>query len=295
MILVTGETLLDVFQDNHQNHQYQSFPGGAPANVAVMLHALGLPVRFFTVIGNDPRGKQLYETLEGLGLDMRFVYRDEKVKTPFAFVENADQGPSFEFYHFAEPLQKYASYFDFKALDEYTLIVGSGVIVTDDAGYQFQKKLFKKARKKEILIALDFNIRPLLTADMVTLRKRLTQLAKAADVIKISIDDYGYFTRDIRQSPFTVFDLKKTAQVILTDGAKGAKLYTVDALYQTEGIPVDAVDTTGAGDAFMGAFLKNYLTDPLQYQPNLADANKKAALSTTFKGAMTALMQFKDQ
>lgn len=295
MILVTGETLLDVFQDSHQNHQYQSFPGGAPANVAVMLHALGYPVRFFTVIGKDPRGKQLYETLEGLGLDMRFVYMDEKVKTPFAFVENADQGPSFEFYHFASPLQKYQAYFDFKALDAFKLIVGSGVIVTDDAGYQFQKKLFKKAYKKGILVTLDFNIRPLLTDDMVKLRKRLTLLARTADVIKISTDDYRYFTSDISRSPFEVFQLKKTTQVILTDGAKGAKLYTLDHIYETHGIPVEAVDTTGAGDAFMGAFLKGYLNDPNHYEHNLSDANKKAALSTTFKGAMTALMQFKDQ
>lgn len=294
MILVTGETLLDVFQDAHQKNHYQSYPGGAPANVAVMLHALNLPVRFFTVVGTDERGNQLYQTLEKLGLDTSQVFRDATVKTPFAFVEQSSTGPHFEFYHFNAPLKRYPVHFDFKSLDEFQLVVGSGVIVTNKAGYQFQKKLFKKAHQKQCLIALDFNIRPLLTEDMVKLRKRLIKLSTYADVIKISTDDYGYFTDHITQSPFDVFDLKKTAQVILTDGAKGAKLYTQEAVYETHGIPVDAIDTTGAGDAFMGAFLKGYLTDPNHHEHNLSDANKKAALSTTFKGAMTALMQFKD-
>jgi len=295
MILVMGETLLDVFQDPYQKHQYQSYPGGASANVAVMLHALGLPVRFFTVLGQDARGQLLYETLEKLGLNVESVIQEASIHTPFAFVEESTNGPSFEFYHFAEPIKKYAATFDLKPLTDITMVVGSGVIVTEKAGYQFQKKVFKKATQKHVLVALDFNIRPLLTKDMVKLRKRLIALARYCDVIKISEDDYRYFTDDLSQHPFNVFKLKKTAQVILTEGSQGAKLYTADAVFKTSGIPVDAVDTTGAGDAFMGAFIKGYLQHPTQYDQNLSDANKKAALSTTFKGAMTALMQFKDQ
>lgn len=295
MILVMGETLLDVFQDPYQKQQYQSYPGGASANVAVMLHALGWPVRFFTVLGQDVRGQLLYETLEKLGLNVESVIQVATIHTPFAFVEESENGPSFEFYHFDEPIKKYASHFNFKQLSAITMVIGSGVIVTEKTGYQFQKKVFKKATQKQVLVALDFNIRPLLTKDMVKLRKRLITLARYCDVIKISQDDYGYFTDDLSQNPFEVFKLKKTAQVIITQGSQGAELYTIDAVYKTSGIPVDAVDTTGAGDAFMGAFIKGYLQQPTQFEQNLTDANKKAALSTTFKGAMTALMQFKDQ
>jgi fructokinase len=292
MILVIGETLLDIFQDKRDPSEFKAYPGGAPANVAVMLKALAHPVRFFTVIGEDPRGTTLLEALKSMGLPPESIIQDATVNTPFALVE---PGPVFKFYHFHEPLNQYANHFRDEMLDDVQCLVGSGVIVTHKKAYQFQKKVFKKAIQKKIPIALDLNIRPFLTDDMVRLRKRLLKLIAIADIIKLSKEDYAYFTHDPSVSVWNVFDLKKTAQVLLTDGANGAQLIMLEKTYQTTGIPVDAVDTTGAGDAFMGAYLNGYLKNPKHHEHNLADANKKAALSTTFKGAMSSLIQLKDQ
>lgn len=295
MILVIGETLLDIFQDSSDASAFKAYPGGAPANVAVMLHALKEKVRFFTVLGKDSKGENLINVLKSFGLKTDYVIQDEKVHTPFALVESHDEHPSFYFYHFNEPLNTYPKHFDLNAFNDVTCLVGSGVICTHNKAFKFQKQLFKKAKKRKIFLALDFNIRPHLTPDMVKLRNRLISLTPDLDLIKLSEEDYRYFTPDLNQSPFEIFKLKDTAQVIITQGSKGATLYLKDAVIHAAGIPVEVVDTTGAGDAFMGAYLHGILKDPLNLEHHLQDANKKAALSTTLKGAMTALMQFKGQ
>jgi fructokinase len=295
MILVIGETLLDIFQDPHDASAFKAYPGGAPANVAVMLQALKEKVRFFTVMGKDAKGDTLFKALKSFGLNPETIIQDPNVNTPFALVESHEGHPSFYFYHFNEPLNTYAKHFDESALNDVNCLVGSGVICTHKKAFKFQKKLFKKAKKKKIFLALDFNIRPHLTPDMVKLRNRLLTFTPDLDLLKLSEEDYQYFTPDLSRSPFELFKLKKTAQVIITKGAKGASLYLNDAVIETSGIPVEVVDTTGAGDAFMGAYLHGVLKDPNNLEHHLQDANKKAALSTTSKGAMTALMQFKGQ
>ena len=296
MILVIGETLIDVTQNLIPHLSLEAHPGGAPANVAVMLKALGQPVRFFTVLGADQRGDFLVETLKKAGLEGQSIIQDASVSTPFVMVElDQNHVPSYAFYHFADPLKTYPIYLTSALLDDVKVVVGSGVICTDKKADKSQRKIFKKASKKGILTAFDFNVRSALAKDMIALKNRLLKMTSFLDILKLSEEEYAFFTSDISLSPFKIFRLKPTAQVIITKGANGADLHTLEETYTAYGIPATTVDTTGAGDAFMGAFIHAFLNHPTHFKANLEEANKKAAISTTFKGAMTAFMQFKDQ
>ncbi|KAH9323922.1 hypothetical protein KI387_018561, partial [Taxus chinensis] len=49
--------------------------------------------------------------------------------------------------------------------------------------------------------------------------------------------------------------------LLVTEGEKGCRYYTKDFRGEINGIAVDTVDTTGAGDAYVGAFLTELVKD----------------------------------
>ncbi len=72
--------------------------------------------------------------------------------------------------------------------------------------------------------------------------------------------------------------------VIVTLGARGALLATGEGARRIAPVKVEAIDTTGAGDAFIGSFAR-YLGAGLALDAALAHATRYAALSVTRRGA----------
>ena len=77
------------------------------------------------------------------------------------------------------------------------------------------------------------------------------------------------------------------ACVVVTLGGRGARLVTADAVTQIAPVPVDPVDTTGAGDAFIGSFA-HFLAGGADAVAALSDAAHYAALSITRRGAQSS-------
>ncbi|MFD1881952.1 ribokinase [Paracoccus pacificus] len=72
-------------------------------------------------------------------------------------------------------------------------------------------------------------------------------------------------------------------QVVVTLGSRGARLVTQGGTVDIPPVPVTPVDTTGAGDAFIGSFA-HYLASGLPPRDALARAARYAALSITRRG-----------
>ncbi len=81
---------------------------------------------------------------------------------------------------------------------------------------------------------------------------------------------------------------RHAGRLCVTLGARGALLLDGDTLYREAGLPVQTVDTTGAGDVFRGAFIHGLL-EGLPPQALLRLANAAAALACTRVGAMDAV------
>jgi fructokinase len=108
----------------------------------------------------------------------------------------------------------------------------------------------------ETLVALDPNCRPATIEDPAAFRGRLNRLLARTDVVKVSEDDLAWLHPG--SDPVTAArDLlaRDDAVALITLGGAGAMVVTATKAIEVRSPSVEVVDTIGAGDAFIGAFL----------------------------------------
>jgi len=306
--LVAGETLVDFIPDRPgpigDVDAFTPRPGGAPANVAVAMTRLDATPDFLTCIGTGPFGDFLARSIERDGIPDRFVQRDPNPahRTTLAFVTHDGDGDrSFTFYRDnAADEHVSASTIPDTVLAALDRIVVGGVLLTTDPARTEIFDLVDRARTHDCTVVFDPNSRPELWADDADPAAVIERMLERVDVVKTATDDFAWF--DYPQAPDRLAERLLELgphSVLLTLGGDGAALHTAaDApwgagTWSHPGYGVEVVDTTGAGDAFLGGILaKLDATDaPAATDPTdlLGFANAVAALTTTGDGAWTAL------
>ena len=96
-ILCIGEALIDMICTDKgkklsDGQNFLKKPGGAPANVAAAIAALGGDVELAAKVGNDPFGTHLKEVMDEFGVGTRWMWQDDKHFTTFAFVSLMHSG-----------------------------------------------------------------------------------------------------------------------------------------------------------------------------------------------------------
>jgi fructokinase len=96
-VLCIGEALIDMICTDRgtnlsKGQNFLKKAGGAPANVAAAIAALGGDVDMAAKVGNDPFGVHIIELLKEMGVDTKWVLQDEKHFTTFAFVSLMEDG-----------------------------------------------------------------------------------------------------------------------------------------------------------------------------------------------------------
>ncbi len=81
--------------------------------------------------------------------------------------------------------------------------------------------------------------------------------------------------------------------LLITRGSKGSELFLDKNRYQQKAFAVDATDTTGAGDTFLGSFLAGF-TKKAEPEPALKYAAAASALQVTRPGAALAIPASKE-
>ena len=145
-------------------------------------------------------------------------------------------------------------------------------------------------RKAGGYVSFDPNIRPDLWPDENALRRCLEQALQSADVVKLSVEELAFLTgdADVREGLNTLMQRCPARLVLVTQGKEGVIAWHQGAVKHYPATPVQCVDTTGAGDAFVAGLLYG-LAASQELVPAIALAQRCGALATTAKGAMTAL------
>ena len=278
---------------------FQKRPGGAPANVAVAAAKLGAESYFIGMVGDDPFGHFLKDTITNYGVNTSYLKMTKKAKTALAFVSLAEDGQrDFSFYRnpSADLLLDKSDVEEVEFTSEDYISFGSVDLVEYPVKYATEY-LLQKAKAANATILFDPNIRKDLWDDLEECRETVLSFMKYANIVKMADDEVEFITgKSTVKEAIEVVKQYGVEHVIVTYGPEGSDAYLKHCHSHADAHKVNPVDTTGAGDTFVGALL--YYLDFHKQKPDhisaemmkegLCFANHAAAIVTTKKGAMNA-------
>ncbi len=299
-VLCFGELLIDMIATNTgsliQADGFLKKFGGAPANTACGLAKLGANVAFMGKVGNDPFGHFLKQTLEENHVSTDHLVLSNLYPTTLAFVSLTEAGErDFVFYKGAHDTIETRDLSLPK--DLFLFHFGSLTQITDPAK-KTTEFLLKQAKKQKTIISYDPNIRESLWKDLSLARSIILETAQNVDIMKLNEEEALLLsgTKNIDAASRMLFS-KNLDMLCITLGSKGCyyKTKQFEGLVSS-GMHVDAIDTTGAGDAFNAGYIYALLKEHQMFsamkqdhvEKLLKQANIIAALTTTKKGAITA-------
>lgn len=303
-IICLGELLIDfvcidIAQGLVEGKKFLKKAGGAPANVAVTIARLGGHARLAAQVGDDPFGEFLIQTLRRESLDTSLIVRDPHAPTTLAFVGIQHDGErDFVFCRGADGfLTQQSLPVDFLH-DSKIVHLGAATGLLGGELHQTYLAVAQRAKEQGKMLSFDPNFRSgLWGGNEAEFIRRCEPLLAIADVIKMSEEELMLITglADLAAGCRYLHDRGATL-VNVTLGSRGTWASHRDGGQErVPSIAVKSVDSTGAGDAFIGALLLRFTQrdrSPISYNDFVMDvawANKVGALTCTRFGAIDAI------
>lgn len=262
-VYTIGEALIDFIPHEigvpiDEVVSFKKMPGGAPANVAAAVAKLGGESSFIGQVGEDHFGYYLRGTLAAIGVDVSHMQHTNQANTALAFVALKDDGER-EFVFYRKPSADMllspedVKGISFKPMD--ILHFCSVDLVEADVKYAHQE-VIRKIKKAGGIVSFDPNVRKSLWDDLAAYQQTIQQFLPYSDLLKVSDDELAFITGLESEEAAIQYLLEQPISLlIVTRGKQGATFYKKDLEVFVEGYEVNAIDTTGAGDSFVGAFL----------------------------------------
>lgn len=286
VVAVAGEALVDLVPAPVGGY-LEIAPGGSPANVAVGLARLDVPVRLLARIADDALGRRVRAHLaaNGVGLDHTVTAAEP---TSLAVVTVGPDGtPGYDF--------RVAGTADWQwTAAELAGALGPGPVValhtgslalTMPPGADVLRDLVRRSAATST-ISYDPNCRPLLMGDPADVLVGVYDLLEVADLVKVSAEDLSWLLPG--RSPAEVLEDwlgRGPTLVAVTLGDDGVLAGTRSGLRaRRPAVPVAVVDTVGAGDAFSAALLHGL------HRRGLLGADARAALRALDRSSLHELL-----
>ena len=303
-VVAVGEVLIDFLPaGTNENGMplFSSNPGGAPANVLAMLSKLGAKTAFIGKVGKDGFGQFLKATLDNAGIDTSNLLMSSSEMTTLAFVHLNEKGDrSFSFYrkHCAD-VSLDAGELDKDLLRTCHFLHFGAVSLTDEPSRTATLEAARIAKEAGAIISYDPNYRPALWSNEHEARKYMLKAVEYADLVKVSEEELWLLaeSEDFSKGAHKLLAMGPSV-VFVTCGEKGSYVFTGSCKANHCGYDVKVVDTTGAGDAFVGAMLWQLRGMSLEeisqiceqkWGELLAFSNAAGTIVATKKGAIPAM------
>lgn len=300
-ILCIGEMLIDFIGEGFGTidkvKSFKKEAGGCVANVATITSKLGHKTYLLTTLGKDGFGDFLRNILEKENVDCKYVSQRADTFTPLAFVsrdENGDRSFSFYFKN-SSALNILEEDIDKVNLDDIKFIHFASIAI-QGLSKNSHKKLIEKAKEKGILISFDVNLRFNLWENKQEYYDTIKEFLQYVDILKISDNELEFVTGKGLIEETINSDFAHIKHVLYTKGPEGAEVYHNGLRVVSEIPNVDVVDTTGAGDAFVGAYLSKLSElnsidlDETKLKELTYFSTNYATFSTTQIGAISSYM-----
>lgn len=302
-VVALGELLID-FTGNGVSEQgnplFEANPGGAPCNVLAMLAKLGHTCAFIGKVGKDFFGEQLKGAIEEVGIDASYLLMDEEIHTTLAMVHTYPDGDrDFSFYRnpgadmmlneseISEELIQQSKIFHFGTLS-----------MTHEGVRNATKKALLLAKKANVMISFDPNLRPPLWNNLEEAKEQVLYGLGYCDILKISDNEIQWLTgkEDYTEGVKWIKERYDIPLILVSMGKEGSRAYYGNKMVEADPfLQKNTIETTGAGDTFCGCVLhyicncglKDLTEETLTEM--LIFANAAASLVTTKKGALRVM------
>ncbi|MGL4992236.1 MAG: carbohydrate kinase family protein [Sarcina sp.] len=302
-VFCIGEVLIDFVSTDlkglKDGIKFEKKAGGAPANVAVTVSKLGGDSSFLGQVGNDSFGDFLVSTLEEYNVDTKLVKR--RGKTTLAFVAIDSEGErTFEFFNGSDGNYSLKDA-DFEFIPKDAIVhFGSATAFLDSDLRKTYYRLLDYCYENNIFISFDPNYRDLLIKDKDKVINDYKYFISRANFVKLSYEELEMISEtDSIDKGVRLIKNFTEAIIAVTLGAAGSCVSIEDKTKIVPSIVVNQIDSTGAGDAFVGAVLFEIskMNDSMILNENklekiISFANKIGAKTCKNYGAMEAIPSF---
>ena len=290
-----GELLIDFVSNNGE--EYSKKPGGAPANVAVAISKLGGKAYFLGQVGKDNFGKYLEEVLIDNNVDTKYLKKEGRTTLAMVSLDKSGER-NFDFYRGGDG--EYEVDINDLSIDSDTIVhFGSATAFLPGNLRNTYYKVLEEAKNKKATITFDPNYREVLITDdiMKQYKDDCWNFMREAEFIKISDEEAKLLTEtdNIELAVKSLINSKLNA-IAITLGKEGTMIIKDGKAIVIGSIKIKQKDSTGAGDAFVGAVLsqlskidnKNDVSFDI-WKKIIEFANKVGAITCTNYGAITSI------
>lgn len=277
-LISVGEMLID-FLPGGEPGVYIRKAGGAPANVAIAAARNGIRAGFCGRVGDDDFGRFLFDTLRENDVAVLCPEPAKEAITTMAFVTLRGDGER----SFAFARKPGADMFltkadvDASGVRETRVLHAGSCSLSRPPASEATAYAMSIAAEAGRLVSFDVNYRDLLwDGDRAAAIDAVRKVLPDVDLLKISDEELDFVGGETNIP--TLMKENDIAAVVLTVGAKGACCYWDSAKLFAKGMPANCVDTTGAGDAFWGAFLSHLVREGVAGTQLLTHALLKGAM-----------------
>lgn len=280
-----GELLWDCFPDRR-------LPGGAPANVAFHAQQLGLSAATVTRVGSDALGDEIVGFLRSQGLGVDLVQRDPLHGTGTVTVKPTAAGTTYTFlpdsaWDFLAPQPELI------AAMQSAQAVCFGTLAQRSAVSRETIHSCLAAAAPDCLIVYDVNLRPPFYE-----RAWIERSLRRARLVKLNDDEVRVLsqllatgtTGDLDFARHLLNEQPQLELVCITRGANGCLAVSRTEVVDVPGVPVQVVDTVGAGDSFTAALIQTRLAG-WSLRRAVEFANRVGSLVASRPGAMPLLRE----
>ncbi|WP_338461387.1 carbohydrate kinase [Synechococcus elongatus IITB7] len=303
-VICLGEMLWDCLANDRDRpaelvQSWTPWPGGAPANVATALVKLGVESGLITCLGSDPEGDRLFQVLQDNAVAIAAVQRHPSLPTRQVQVLRSAQGDR-QFGGFGAIACDQFADTELQAdqlpqawfSSAKVLCLGTIPLAYPSSAIAAQQAL-NWANQQGMTVLLDVNWRPSFWPDSSLAPDRIRAILPQIQQLKLAREEAEWLFETVDPAQIQSQQPHLEA-VLITDGDRGCDYWVAGWQGYCPSFPVEAIDTTGAGDAFVAAWLaQNTQTDfqwtsAEQVQTAIRWASAAGALTTLQAGAIAA-------
>jgi fructokinase len=279
VFVVVGEALVDLV-GQRGGRTLAVHPGGSPTNVALGLGRLGVPVTLITRLGRDPFGDMVRQHLEASGVQVDGG-PPEGFSTSLAIATLAAGIASYDF-------RIEWDVGDLSPLPIEARCLHTGSLATALApGQERVIDLVQREHERHrVTISYDPNARPALLGEPERARPDIEHLVTLSDVVKVSDEDLAWLYPGRNDEEIAREWLESgPALVVVTRGGAGVYALSANVELRRDAVPIELVDTVGAGDSFTSGLLDGL------HRAGLIGASRRDALAAIDQATLESVTE----